>query len=165
MAYPYVNQYSAYTNPYQYQPMIQQPMQTAQPMQQTVQQTATQTAQPVQQNVQQGGFVRVQNEQEARQYPLAPGYSMTFIDDSGNYCYVKTMGFSQLDKPKFEKYRLVREEDEQSAFGAEEVKSMDEKYALKYVVDDLVQQVEELKKAISAKVKKPKKDESEDDAK
>lgn len=164
MAFPYTSQYNTYSSPYQYQPIFPQPMQ--QPIQQTVQQPTQQTQQPVQQPVtQQGGFVRVQNEQEARQYPLAPGYSMTFIDDSGNYCYVKTMGFSQLDKPKFEKYRLVREEEEQSVTNADMVKNMDEKYALKYVVDDLIAQVEELKKTISAKSKKVKKEESEDDEK
>lgn len=58
-----------------------------------------------------GGFVRVQNEQEARLYPVAPGNSITFIDDYLPYCYVKTMDVSQLDRPKFEKYRLVKEED------------------------------------------------------
>ena len=57
------------------------------------------------------GFVRVQNEDQARMYPVPPGNSITFIDENAPYCYTKTMDFSQLDRPKFEKYRLVKEED------------------------------------------------------
>ena len=57
------------------------------------------------------GFVRVQSENEARTYPVAPGTSVTFIDENAPYCYTKTMDFSQLDRPKFERYRLVKEED------------------------------------------------------
>ena len=59
----------------------------------------------------QGGFVRVQSEQEARAYPVAPGSSITFIDESRPYCYTKSVDMSQLDRPKFDKYRLVKEED------------------------------------------------------
>lgn len=58
----------------------------------------------------QGGFVRVQSEQEARAYPVAPGSSITFIDESRPYCYTKSVDMSQLDRPKFDKYRLVKEE-------------------------------------------------------
>lgn len=58
-----------------------------------------------------GGFVRVRNENEARMYPVAPGNSVTFIDENAPYCYCKTVDMSQLDRPKFEKYRLVKEED------------------------------------------------------
>lgn len=59
----------------------------------------------------QGGFVRVQSEQEARAYPVAPGSSITFIDESRPYCYTKSVDMSQLDRPKFERYRLVKEEE------------------------------------------------------
>ena len=59
----------------------------------------------------QGGFVRVQSEQEARSYPVAPGNSITFIDESRPYCYTKSVDMSQLDRPKFDRYRLVKEED------------------------------------------------------
>lgn len=67
---------------------------------------------PQTQAPQQRGFVRVQSEQEARTYPVAPGNSVTFIDENAPYCYTKTMDISQLDRPKFERYRLVKEEDE-----------------------------------------------------
>ena len=58
----------------------------------------------------QTGFVRVRNENEARMYPVAPGNSVTFIDENAPYCYCKTVDMGQLDRPKFEKYRLVKEE-------------------------------------------------------
>lgn len=66
---------------------------------------------PVQQT-QNNGFVSVRNEYEARNYPVAYGNSITFKDETAPYVYTKTMGFSQLDTPRFEKYRLVKEEAE-----------------------------------------------------
>ena len=36
-------------------------------------------------------------------------------DENQPYCYTKTMDRSQLDRPKFEKYRLVKEEDAPAA--------------------------------------------------
>lgn len=65
-----------------------------------------------QNTIQNGGFVRVPNETAARNYPIAPGNSITFIDENAPYCYTMTMGFSQFDRPKFEKFRLVKEEDQ-----------------------------------------------------
>lgn len=68
--------------------------------------------QPIQQNnqtVQNGGFVSVQNEAEARNYLVAQGTSVTFRDESAPYIYTKTMGFSPLDRPVFEKFKLVKE--------------------------------------------------------
>ena len=57
----------------------------------------------------QNGFISVRSEEEARNYPIAPGNSMTFKNESAPYIYTKTMGFSQLDRPTFDKYRLVKE--------------------------------------------------------
>lgn len=74
-----------------------------------------QTQQQVQPQIQQNGLVLVQSEQEARSYPVAPGNSVTFKDERGPYCYVKTMGFNQLDQPLFEKYRLVKEDSPEIA--------------------------------------------------
>lgn len=55
------------------------------------------------------GLISVRNEQEAQNYPVAPGNSVIFRDENANYLYAKTMGYSQLDKPTFERYRLVKE--------------------------------------------------------
>ena len=84
-----------------------------QPYQVQQQAPVQQVAQSQQTQVRQGGFVPVQSENDAKMYPVAPGNSVTFIDENSPYCYVKTMGFSQLDRPKFEKYRLVKEEEPQ----------------------------------------------------
>lgn len=61
----------------------------------------------------QSGFVSVRSEQEARNYPIAPGNSITFKDETSPYVYTKTMGFSQLDRPTFDKYKLVKEDSEE----------------------------------------------------
>ena len=62
--------------------------------------------------IQNGGFVRVKDETEAMNYPVAPGYSVTFIDETATHFYVKTAGLSQFDRPTFDKFKLVRETPE-----------------------------------------------------
>lgn len=64
------------------------------------------------QQIQNGGFISVRSEEEARNYPIAPGNSVTFRNEAEPYIYTKTMGFSQLDRPVFEKFRLIKETDE-----------------------------------------------------
>lgn len=59
---------------------------------------------------QQASFVSVRSEAEARNYPVAYGNSVTFKDETAPYIYSKTMGYSQLDRPVFEKYKLIKEE-------------------------------------------------------
>lgn len=63
--------------------------------------------------IQNGGFISVPSEEVARNYPVAPGNSITFKNENAPYIYTKTMGFSQLDSPLFERYKLVKEEDSQ----------------------------------------------------
>ena len=82
---PIMNPYQNYYP--QYQQMVQQPQQ-----------------------IQNGGFVSVRNEGEAMNYPVAHGMSVTFKDETAPYIYTKTMGFSQMDRPTFEKYKLVKED-------------------------------------------------------
>lgn len=64
------------------------------------------------------GFISVRNETEARNYPVALGNSVTFKDETAPYVYTKTMGFSQLETPSFEKYRLVKEEPQTTQIGS-----------------------------------------------
>lgn len=88
MPMPMYNNYGGYyPQAYQQQPQMQQPMQ-----------------------IQNGGLISVRNETEARNYPIASGTSITFKDENSPYVYTKTMGFSQLDRPTFEKFRLVKED-------------------------------------------------------
>lgn len=65
----------------------------------------------VQPQIRSGGIVTVANEDEARRYPVAPGYTVTMRDETKPYLYEKTMGYSQLDQPIFRKARLVFEDD------------------------------------------------------
>lgn len=86
MAYPF-NNYS-----YPYQQNFQQPYQ-----------------QP--QQIQNSGFVSVRSIEEAFNWPVAPGNSITFKDENAPFVYTKTKGFSPLEQPTFEKYRLVKEDE------------------------------------------------------
>ena len=133
MAYPYYpTGYNTYYPTQQIPSLQTQPVQT----------------QPVQQ-IQNGGLVRVMNEEEARNYPVAPGYSVTFIDDSVNYCYTKTAGFSQFDKPRFEKYRLTKEDTyEEKETKAEEKKIEPPEYALKSEFDKLRVEFKKVKERV-----------------
>lgn len=63
-----------------------------------------------QQQTQSSGFVSVRNIEEAMRYPVAPGNSVTFKDETSPYVYTKTMGFSQFDRPIFERYRITKED-------------------------------------------------------
>lgn len=54
-------------------------------------------------------LISVRSEMDAKNYPVAPGNSVIFHDETAPYIYTKTMGMSQLDHPTFEKFRLVRE--------------------------------------------------------
>ena len=75
-------------------------------------QTGLQGQNTAQMPIQNGGLVSVHSEAEARNYPVAHGNSITFKDENAPYVYVKTMGFSQLDRPTFDRFRLVKEEAE-----------------------------------------------------
>lgn len=144
---PYQNAY----NPYQqFQPNFQQQQQVPNNIQPSFQQS--QQAQ----QIQNGGFVFVNNENEARNYPIAPGNRVTFKDENAPYVYTKTQGFSQLDCPVFEKYRRVKEEDCQpqrvtqnavvSNENAQQANNID--YALKSDLRALWGEIEALKKQI-----------------
>lgn len=123
-----------------------------QPQNFPTQQQAYQASQP---QIQNGGFISVRSEDEARNYPVAPGTSVTFIDESRQRVYSKTMGFSQLDRPIFDKYKLVKEDETEGANMAqkEPVKADADilsAYALKADIEPLTAQIEELKKEVDA---------------
>lgn len=81
-------------NPYPYQPYYQQfPVQ------------------PQPQQIQNSGFISARSIEEAYNWPIAPGNSITFKIENTPYVCTKTKGFSPLEQPVFERYRLVKEED------------------------------------------------------
>ena len=90
-------------------PQYSYPSPTYYPQMQNMYGTAQQ--QPAPQQIRSGGIVSVANEDEARRYPVAPGYTVTMRDENGPYLYEKTMGYSQLDQPIFRKARIVFDDD------------------------------------------------------
>ncbi len=146
MPYPYYNVY-----PQNYQNYQQMPQQ------------------PVQQQAQNTGFIPAPNEMYARNYPVAPGNSAIFKDENAPYVYTKTMGFSQLDVPRFERYRLVKEETQEPQTDTQANKVDDsanyvtksEYEALRDIVDTLQKDVETLRETSAKKTIKPKKEEGE----
>lgn len=102
-----------------------------------------QMQQPTQQ-ISNSGLVPVPSEQFARNYPVAYGQSVSFRDENAPYLYTKTMGFSQLDTPRFEKYRLVKEEAETP------VKEPQSNQTVNVSTDELKAEIEALNKEIEA---------------
>lgn len=147
----YQPNYYGQPNPY-YQQMAQQ--QAMMQQAQVAQAQQAQSQQMQQPSIQQSGFVLVQSEQEARAYPVAPGNSITFKNERQPYCYVKTMGFNQLDQPTFERYRLVKEdfsEQPQDNKTDDLPKiSKDSDYALKSDLNALWSEIDILKERITS---------------
>lgn len=92
MAYYGGNPYGGYYSPQMTQPMVQ-----PQPMQQP-------------QQIQNTGFISVPSEEIVNSYPVAPGNCVTFKIEGKPIVMEKSMGFSQLEAPRVERYRLVKEE-------------------------------------------------------
>ena len=133
-----------------YFPVGYQPAQIFYPQQYQQQMTQPQQTSP--------NFVRVQNENEARMYPVAPGNSVMFIDENSPYCYTKTMDISQLDRPKFDKYRLVKEEEMPQGEAIPTIA-----YAAKSDLDEMRKELDQLKEKIAQMGKKRRKYEEDDD--
>lgn len=141
MAY---NNYFPFGYNNQYQAMAQQPM-------------------PAPQQMQSNGFVSVRNMQEAFNYPIAPGNSLMFKDENSPYIYTKTKGFSQLDEPVFERYRLVKEEAQEMApVASTTAQNSENEYALRADLKALeaavTVQIDELKKRFDTTAKATKKE-------
>ena len=69
----------------------------------------SQQAQP-QQSLQSAGFVLIPTEEDAYRYPVAPGKCMSFKVENEPIVIEKSMSYSQLENPRIDRYRLVRED-------------------------------------------------------
>ena len=156
----YQPNYYGQPNPYYQQMQQQQAMMQQNQQMQNAQQQSQQMQQPT---IQQSGFVLVPSEQEARNYPVAPGNSITFKDENAPYCYVKTMGFNQLDRPTFERYRLVKEDSpvtaQNATTSADSVEGdKNTAYALKSDLGAIWSEIDAIKEKLKAQTdKKPTK--------
>ena len=117
-----------------------------QPVNQMFQPAPMPAQQQMQQQIRSGGIVSVSGEDEARRYPVAPGYTVTMRDETGPYLYEKTMGFSQLDQPIFRKARIVFEDAHQPTQEAAE------QPAAPAVVYAELAQLEALREAVTADI-------------
>ena len=103
MTYPmYPNNYNPMYSPnfvYQAPATVTQPQSSQQ----------TLSTQPIQN----GGFLQVRSEDEARNYPVAPGNVVTFKIEGQPIVCEKSQGFSQLEGPRFETYVLTKREEVQ----------------------------------------------------
>ena len=117
--------------------------------------------QPIQQaqQIQDGGVVCVKDETAARNYPIAPGVSLTLIDEPRQHLFIKTMGFNQLEKPVFKKFQLIPENENNGDLSggiSEAVKDTSED--LKPQIEGLQREIEGIKAEIEKlKAEKPKK--------
>lgn len=129
----------------------QQIGQMPQQMQPQIGQTIPQMQTQVQPQIQNGGFVSVRSEIEARNYPVAPGNSVTFKDENLPFVYVKTMGFSQLDRPNFDKFKLVRVDEvmEQELGEIRHENTPKVNYISKEEFEPYLTEIDELKKEIN----------------
>lgn len=155
----------AYNN---YYPATYQPnYYAAPPYPQQFQQPAPQMPQ-AQPQIQNGGFISVASMDVARNWPVAPGNSVTFKDENAPYVYTKTMGFSQLDRPIFEIYRLVKENGVPEAEHVPTAAPVQAppsaahvpEYALKKDVDALKSAVEDLRSNLKPAAKAEKETEA-----
>lgn len=115
------------------------------PMQNNVYQPPQQQQMPQQipqPQIQNGGFVNVRSEEEAKNYPVALGNSVTFKDETSPYIYTKTMGFSQLDRPIFEKYKLVKEMPAECSNLTE--KTADDDNSIKSTIDEMKAEIKRI---------------------
>ena len=153
---------ATYNNYYPYNPYTQ-PYQVANSqMQQAV------SPQPQPQQIHNGGYVSVRSEDEARMYPVAPGNSVTFINELAPFIYKKTMGFSQFDKPIFEIFEVIPKKLPTSENSTEPIKVT---YAEKSDIETLQATIEVLKSNIDTlnskigtlETKKPKSKKEDDE--
>lgn len=105
---------------YGYQPVYQPNVYSnALPTQQNALPTQT-NAQP---QIHNGGFISIPSEEMVNTYPVAPGNCVTFKIEGKPIVMEKSMGFSQFESPKIDRYRLVKEDVE-----VEEVKETVDDY-------------------------------------
>jgi len=93
-------------------------------------------------------FVPVSNINEAKNYMVAYGNSVTFKDENAPYIYTKT-AISQMDAPIFKKYRLVEETSDLPVNAPKEEMTMDlSVYVTKDEFGALQKELQALKQAL-----------------
>ena len=139
MAYPYPQYYQP--NAFPTQPNAFPTQQNVLPTQQT-------------QQIQNGGFMVIPSEEMVKNYPVAPGNCVTFKVEGKPIVMEKSMGFSQFESPKIDRYRLVKEESEEVNESQEVVN--DEHYEeIKTDIEKLWGAIDEIKASMEKPTEKP----------
>ena len=138
MAYPY-------QQPYQQSFPTQSNGFPTQPNAYPTQMNVNPTQQNVQPQYQSGGFMVIPSEDMVKNYPVAPGNCVTFKIEGKPVVMEKSMGFSQFESPRIDRYRLVKEEVEE--IKEEEVKETinDDYDEIRTDIDKLWGAIDEIK--------------------
>lgn len=104
-------------------------------------------------------FMSIRGKEIAVNYPIAPNNTIIFRDELEPYIYVKSMGYSPLDKPVMDIYK--REEPVSTQETASNVK--EDNSAIEKIQDDIkaiLDDIDGIKKKLNAR---PRRKESDDD--
>lgn len=129
----------------QYPYMLPQNSQSQGQQNQSQSQNQTPQTPPIRNN----GFILVSSEEEAYRYPVALGNCVTCKVENEPIVIEKSMSFSQLDNPRIDRYRLVREDVVDAPKAIEEViedKSMPDE--LKDELQAIRREIEGIKKRL-----------------
>lgn len=113
------------------------------------------------QQVQNAGFILVPTEEDAYRYPVALGKCVTFKVENEPIVIEKSMSFSQLDTPRIDRYRLVREDIVEAAQPLEDIET-EESVDLKEEIQAIRRDIEGIKEKLTKTTTK-KKEESADE--
>lgn len=151
MAYPYQQPYQQ-NFPTQSNGFPTQP--NAYPTQMNI--NPTQINPPTQQQpqYQSGGFMVIPSEDMVKNYPVAPGNCVTFKIEGKPVVMEKSMGFSQFESPRIDRYRLVKEEPEE----VKEEDSVNDYDEIRTDIDKLWGAIDEIKSTIEKPARRKKED-------
>lgn len=104
-------------------------------------------------------FMSIRGRDIAVNYPIAPNNTIIFKDEMSPYIYVKSMGFSPLEKPMMEIYK--KEEPIQTQEGTPETKEDNSTIQkLQTDIEGILDDIEGIKQKLNARAKRK---ETEDD--
>ena len=106
---------------------------------------------PTQPQYQSGGFMVIPSEDMVKNYPVAPGNCVTFKIEGKPVVMEKSMGFSQFESPRIDRYRLVKEEPEE----VKEEDSVNDYDEIRTDIDKLWGAIDEIKSTIEKPTEKP----------
>ena len=106
---------------------------------------------PTQPQYQSGGFMVIPSEDMVKNYPVAPGNCVTFKIEGKPVVMEKSMGFSQFESPRIDRYRLVKEEPEE----VKEEDNVNDYDEIRTDIDKLWGAIDEIKSTIEKPTEKP----------